>query len=118
MTIGLASRAVRAAFFAAVCVLTATLGHLWASGMSPSWFVLGSAFVGIASAAWWVAGRERGAVMVTGSTIMTQLGLHSLFDLLQPDAMASMASAEHAELMKRMSHEQLMEHMDSMGMSS
>jgi hypothetical protein len=118
MTTGLAFRAVRAAFFAAVCVLTATLGHAWASGMSPSWFVLGSAFVGIASAAWWVAGRERGAVVVTGSTVVAQLGLHSLFGLLQPDPMASMASPEHVELMKRMSHEQLMEHMDSMGMSS
>lgn len=118
MTIGLASRAVRVAFFAVVCLLTAALGHARASGMSPSWFVLGSAFVGTASAAWWVAGRERGAVVVTGSTVVAQLGLHSLFDLLHPDPMASMASAEHVELMKRMSHEQLMEHMDSMGMSS
>lgn len=118
MTTGLVSRAVRAAFFAVVCVLTAAVGHAWASGMSPSWFVLGSAFVGTASAAWWVAGRERGAVVVTGSTVVAQLGLHSLFDLLHPDPMASMASAEHAELMKRMSHEQLMEHMDSMSMSS
>lgn len=118
MTTGLASRAVRAAFFAVVCVLTAALGHAWASGMSPPWFVLGSAFVGTASAAWWVAGRERGAVVVTGSTVVAQLGLHSLLDLLHPDPTASMTSVEHVELMKRMSPEQLMEHMDSMGMSS
>ncbi|MEV0219538.1 hypothetical protein [Streptomyces sp. NPDC050704] len=114
MTTGLASRAARAAIFAAVCVLTAALGHAWASGVSPSWFVLGSAFIGMASAAWWVAGRERGALVVTGSTVVAQLGLHSLFGLLRPAPTASVSDMEHVELMKRMSHEQLMEHMDSM----
>jgi hypothetical protein len=118
MTTGLASRAVRAAFFALVCVLTAALGHAWASGVSPSGLVLGSAFVGTASAAWWVTGRERGAVVVTGSTVVAQLGLHSLFDLLRPHATASTTSAEHIELMKNMSHEQLAEHLHGMGMSS
>ncbi|MDX3802048.1 hypothetical protein [Streptomyces sp. AK04-3B] len=119
MTTGPASRAARAAFFAAVCVLTAAVGHTWASGVSPPWFVLGSSLFGTASLAWWVAGRERGAVVVTASTVATQLALHSLFDLLRPGPTVSAAAAEHIELMRRMSRGQLrdhMEHMASMGM--
>ncbi|MGW0333701.1 hypothetical protein ACWD0J_17820 [Streptomyces sp. NPDC003011] len=116
MTTEPASRAARAAIFAAVCVVTAALGHAWSSGSSPPWFVLGSAFTGTVSAAWWIAGRERGPLVVTGSTVVAQFGLHSLFDLLRPSPTASMAGMEHVELMKRMNHEQLTEHMASTGM--
>ncbi|MDF9816906.1 hypothetical protein [Streptomyces sp. SPB162] len=84
MTTGPASRTARAAMFAAVCVLMAALGHSWASGAPVPWWSLCAAFSGTASAAWWVAGRERGALVVTGSTVLAQLGLHTLFGLARP----------------------------------
>jgi hypothetical protein len=107
-------RTARAAIFAAVCVLTAALGHALASGAPLPWLSLGSAFTGTASVAWWVAGRERGAVVVTGSAVVAQLGLHSLFGLLRPAPSPAPTGAEHAELMRHMSHEQLAEHMAGM----
>ncbi|MCZ4119453.1 hypothetical protein [Streptomyces sp. H39-S7] len=84
MTTGPASRTARAAMFAAVCVVLAALGHAWASGAPVPWWSLCAAFSGTASAAWWLAGRERGVLVVTGSTVMAQLGLHALFGLAQP----------------------------------
>ncbi|MFI9100600.1 hypothetical protein ACIGXA_08735 [Streptomyces fildesensis] len=84
MTTGPPSRTARAAMFAAVCVLMAALGHSWASGVPVPWWSLCAAFSGTASAAWWLAGRERGALVVTGSTVLAQLGLHTLFGLTQP----------------------------------
>lgn len=83
MTTGLASRAIRAATFAAVCVAAASAGHSLVSGAALPPFALGSAFAGTASAAWWLAGRERGAFTVTGATVAAQLGLHLLFSLTQ-----------------------------------
>lgn len=75
--------------FAAVCVLMAALGHSWASGAPVPWWSLCAAFSGTASAAWWVAGRERGVLVVTGSTVMAQLGLHVLFGLARPPGRAA-----------------------------
>ncbi|MDJ0340905.1 hypothetical protein QMK19_09265 [Streptomyces sp. H10-C2] len=83
MTTGPASRTARAALFAAVCVSMAALGHSWASGVAVPLWSLGAAFSGTASVAWWLAGRERGALVVTGSTVVAQLGLHTLFGLTQ-----------------------------------
>ncbi|MFT2019244.1 hypothetical protein ACMA1D_25875 [Streptomyces sp. 796.1] len=83
MTTGLASRAVRAATFAAVCVAAAAAGHALVSGAGFSPLALGSAFAGTASAAWWLAGRERGAFAVTGATVVTQFLLHLLFSLTE-----------------------------------
>ncbi len=90
MTTGLASRAIRAATFAAVCVVAAALGHALASGTGVSPLALGSAFAGTASAAWWLAGRERGAFAVTGATVLSQIAFHVLFSLM--DRSASMAA--------------------------
>ncbi|QKW49545.1 hypothetical protein [Streptomyces buecherae] len=94
MTTGLASRAIRAATFAAVCVVAAAAGHSLASGTGVSPLALGSAFAGTASAAWWLAGRERGAFAVTGATVVSQLALHVLFSLM--DRSASMTAHGHA----------------------
>ncbi|WP_459250150.1 hypothetical protein [Streptomyces youssoufiensis] len=94
MTTGLASRAIRAATFAAVCVVAAAAGHSLASGTGVSPLALGSAFAGTASAAWWLAGRERGVFAVTGATVVSQLALHVLFSLM--DRSASMTAHGHA----------------------
>ncbi|MBV9024408.1 MAG: hypothetical protein JO362_11610 [Streptomycetaceae bacterium] len=91
MTIGPVVRTARAAIFAAVCVTTTALGHALMSKTLP-WWALGAAFFGTCAAAYCLARKERGVVVVTASTIAAQLGLHSLFDLAQaPTSMADMA---------------------------
>ncbi|MEX2969772.1 hypothetical protein [Streptomyces sp. C184] len=80
MTTGPVSRAVRAAAFAAVCVTTTALGHaLMAAEPLPWWAVL-AAFAATGPAGWWLTGRERGGLTITGATVLAQLGLHALFD--------------------------------------
>lgn len=64
-------------------MVTSALGHAMMSGSSmPAWAV-GYAFAGVTAGAWWLAGRERGALVVTGSTVVTQLVLHVAFMLSQ-----------------------------------
>jgi hypothetical protein len=83
MTSGPAFRLARAAIFAAVCVLTTALGHaLMSADTLPGWAV-GYAFGNVTAGAWWLTGRERGALVTTGSTVGTQLTLHALFSLSQ-----------------------------------
>ncbi|MFJ6607402.1 hypothetical protein [Streptomyces lydicus] len=83
MTSGSVSRAVRAAIFAVVCVTTAALGHALMSARPLPWWVLVAALGVTGSAAWWSAGRERGGFVVTGSSVLAQLALHSLFGRVQ-----------------------------------
>ncbi|QHC26279.1 PE-PGRS family protein [Streptomyces sp. GS7] len=83
MTAGSVSRAVRAAIFAVVCVTTAALGHALMSARPLPWSTLVAALGITGWAAWWLTGRERGVLVVTGSTVVAQLGLHSLFSLAQ-----------------------------------
>ncbi|MFF8370564.1 hypothetical protein ACF05W_17155 [Streptomyces lydicus] len=83
MTPGSVSRAVRAAIFAVVCVTTAALGHALMSARPLPWWALVAALGGTGSAAWWSAGRQRGGFAVTGSSVLAQLALHSLFGRVQ-----------------------------------
>ncbi|GHB34212.1 hypothetical protein GCM10010306_029340 [Streptomyces umbrinus] len=83
MTSGIAFRLARAAVFAAVCVVTAGLGHTLMSGAGLPWWAVGYAFAATTAAAWWLTGRQRGAGLVTGATVVAQLGLHQLFGLAQ-----------------------------------
>ncbi|MFC8669939.1 hypothetical protein [Streptomyces sp. NPDC057199] len=83
MTSGIAFRLARAAVFAAVCVVTAALGHVLMSGAGLPWWAVGYAFAATTAAAWWLTGRERGLGLVTGATVVAQLGLHQLFGLAQ-----------------------------------
>ncbi|MFH8568707.1 hypothetical protein [Streptomyces sp. NPDC017993] len=83
MTTGPAARAARAAIFAVVCVATAALGHALMSAAPLPWWALAAAFCGTSGAAWWLTGRERGPLVIIGSTVLAQLGLHSLFSLAQ-----------------------------------
>lgn len=73
-------RPLRAAVFAAVCVVTTALGHAVMSGDLPPWWTLVLAFTGTATGAWWLTGRERGAITVVGATAVAQGLLHLLFD--------------------------------------
>ncbi|MFE2427775.1 hypothetical protein ACFXJ5_13615 [Streptomyces sp. NPDC059373] len=79
MTTGPAFRLARAAIFAAVCVATTGLGHALMSEAVPGWAVA-YAFAATTAGAWWLASRrERGALAVTGATVVAQLALHGLF---------------------------------------
>ncbi|WP_327365204.1 hypothetical protein [Streptomyces sp. NBC_01217] len=102
-------RLARSAIFAAVCVVTTALGHSMMSGVAPPTWAVACALAAATGGAWWLTGRERGASAVTGSTVATQLVLHTCFSLLQaptamgsmhgmegPHGMAGMESAHHA----------------------
>lgn len=92
MTAGWCSRALRAATFAAVCVIFSALGHVMMSDhLLPSWLLL-CAGVGVAGAAWCLAGREHRRLEVAAFAMATQAGLHGLFMLAQ---MAAMPSSVH-----------------------
>ncbi|MER6628809.1 hypothetical protein ABT301_11275 [Streptomyces sp. NPDC000987] len=84
MTAGWWSRAIRAAVFAAVCVLLASLGHVMMSGHHvPAWtLVAGTAVTG--AGGWALAGRERGLPLIVAVVVAAQAGLHTAFSLAQP----------------------------------
>lgn len=83
MTTGPFSRAVRAAAFAAVCVTTTALGHALMAAEPLPWWAALAAFGATGPVGWWLTGRERGGSVITGTTVLAQLGLHALFDLSQ-----------------------------------
>lgn len=97
MTPGPALRSTRAAIFAVVCVVMAALGHAVTSGGTVPGWMLGTAFLATASAAWWLTGRQRGGAVVTGATVGAQLVLHLLFHFSQstPLTRASMTHGAH-----------------------
>lgn len=76
-------RMLRAAVFAAVCVVLAAAGHVLASSVTVPLWTLGAGFLTVFAVAAPLAGRERSlpgiaAVLATGQTV-----LHSLFGLGQ-----------------------------------
>ncbi|MEU2596549.1 hypothetical protein ABZ669_04625 [Streptomyces hirsutus] len=83
MTSGWCSRTVRAAVFAAVCVLLAALGHvLMSETVVPGWaLAAGAAATGVT--AWLLAGRERGPWLVGSVAVAAQAALHTLFAFAQ-----------------------------------
>ncbi|MGW5737272.1 MULTISPECIES: hypothetical protein [Streptomyces] len=89
MTAGWCSRAVRAAVFAAACVLLAALGHVLMSGASVPGWTLGAGAVGVGGTAWLLAGRERGLPLVVSLAVAAQTALHSGFSLAQAAAQPS-----------------------------
>ncbi|WSQ13670.1 hypothetical protein OG604_41345 [Streptomyces sp. NBC_01231] len=89
MTAGWCSRTLRAAVFAAVCVLLAALGHVVMSGSHvPAW-ALAAGVAGTGLTGWCLAGRERGLPLIVTAVVAAQTALHSAFSLAQP------ASAAH-----------------------
>ncbi|KOG91533.1 hypothetical protein [Streptomyces varsoviensis] len=97
MEAGHGLRALRATVFAAVCVLLAALGHAVMSGTAVPWWAIGGALSGTGGAAWFMAGRERGPLLVTLATVGAQSGLHSFFEIAQNVARTSAAAGlQHA----------------------
>ncbi|ELP68586.1 hypothetical protein ACKI1I_04160 [Streptomyces turgidiscabies] len=79
MTAGRGVRTVRAAVFAAVCVLLAALGHVLMSGSSVPWWTLSAGFGATSAVGWTLAGRERGLPLVVSVVVVVQGALHSAF---------------------------------------
>ncbi|MEN3584297.1 hypothetical protein AAH978_09100 [Streptomyces sp. ZYX-F-203] len=83
MTAGWCSRTVRAAVFAAVCVLLAATGHVLMSGTSVPWWAMTGGAAATAGGAWWLARRERGTLVVGSAALGAQGALHAHFSLAQ-----------------------------------
>lgn len=83
MTAGWHLRMTRAAVFAAVCVLLAALGHVLMSGTAVPWWALTSAAVVTGGAAWCLAARERGLLLVSSVVVAVQTALHLWFSCAQ-----------------------------------
>ncbi|PNE41111.1 hypothetical protein [Streptomyces noursei] len=92
MTPGLGLRLSRAAVFAAVCVVASALGHALMSGQTVPVWVAAYAFAATTVGAWWLTGRERGALVVTGSAVAAQFVLHTAFSLSQSPTASAMSA--------------------------
>jgi hypothetical protein len=79
-----AVRSLRAAVFAALCVLLASGGHTLATGMAPSLWAQGAGFVPVFAAGWVLGGRERSLGAIGGATLTSQGGLHLAFGAARP----------------------------------
>ncbi|MEV5437327.1 hypothetical protein AB0K80_15125 [Streptomyces sp. NPDC052682] len=79
-------RILRAAVFAAVCVLLAAAGHALASCATVPLWALGAGFLGVAVVAVPLAGRERSLPGIAGLLAVGQTVLHTLFGLGQHTA--------------------------------
>jgi hypothetical protein len=88
----LGMRAVRAAMFAAICVLLAAFGHTLMSGSMVPWWTAVGAFVVLAEGAWLLTERERGIIAVTSATVVVQGVLHGWFSFGQATARPPMPS--------------------------
>ncbi|MFD5340741.1 hypothetical protein [Streptomyces hawaiiensis] len=102
MTVGWCARAIRAAVFAAVCVVLAALGHVMMSGdhVPVPTLLAGWAVTGVAG--WCLADRERGPGLVVAVAVAVQTALHSAFSLGPPTPSAPGA---HSMDMPSMSHD-------------
>ncbi|MFJ1735645.1 hypothetical protein [Streptomyces sp. NPDC088254] len=76
-----APRLTRAGVFAAVCVVTTTLGHTVMSGDVLPWWAVFLAIVATTTQGWWLTSRDCGAAAVVGATAAAQGFLHLLFGL-------------------------------------
>ncbi|MFE1311178.1 hypothetical protein [Streptomyces sp. NPDC058755] len=89
MTASPALRSLRAAVFAAVCVLLAAAGHGLATGDMPPVWADGAGFLGVFLTGWLLCGRERSLMGIGAVMLSTQAGLHTAFDAAHAHAVAS-----------------------------
>ncbi|GGU23609.1 hypothetical protein [Streptomyces violascens] len=86
---GAGLRLLRAAVFAAVCVVLSAMGHVMAACATVPWWTLLAGFLGVFAVVAPLAGRERTLPSIAGALAAGQLGLHTLFGLGQHTAAAS-----------------------------
>ncbi|WP_234392255.1 hypothetical protein [Streptomyces sp. WM6378] len=77
-------RGVRAAVFAAMCVLLAVGGHGLAMGELPPLWADGAGFFGIFAFGFLLGGRERSLAGIGGATLAGQAGLHFAYEAARP----------------------------------
>lgn len=75
-----AVRVLRAAVFAAMCVLLAAAGHGLAMGDMPPLWADAAGFLGVFTLGWVLGGRERSLGGIGGAMLLTQAALHFGFD--------------------------------------
>ncbi|NEA66916.1 hypothetical protein [Streptomyces sp. SID12488] len=97
-----AVRSLRAAVFAAVCVLLAVAAHGLGTGGTPSAEVGGVGFAAVFAAGWLLGGRERSLPGIGALMLVTQTGLHAGFGAVRGRAVAH---AHHSGM--RMPHAHL-----------
>ncbi|MCT9075940.1 hypothetical protein [Streptomyces fulvoviolaceus] len=85
-----AVRSLRAAVFAALCVLLAAGGHALATGMAPPVWTQVAGFAPVFTAGWLLGGRERSLASIGGATLTAQGGLHVAFGAVRPHTMTVM----------------------------
>ncbi|MFE2422542.1 hypothetical protein [Streptomyces hokutonensis] len=90
-----AVRSLRAAVFAAVCVLLAAAGHGLATGATPPLWADGAGFLAVFGMGFLLGGRERSMPGIGAAMLATQAGLHLGFDLARPRAGMAMAGMAH-----------------------
>lgn len=86
MTTGWGIRTVRAAVFAAVCVVLAALGHVMMSGSPVPWWTMAAGGVVTGGAGWCLAARERGLPLIVTVVVVAQGLLHTGFSFAQSAA--------------------------------
>ncbi|WP_320782671.1 hypothetical protein [Streptomyces sp. CRN 30] len=87
-------RMLRAAVFAAVCVVLAAAGHALASCATIPLWSLGVGFVAVLAVAAPLAGRERSLAGIAGLLTLGQLALHALFGFGQHGTATAAHTAE------------------------
>ncbi|WP_329396419.1 hypothetical protein [Streptomyces melanogenes] len=112
MTAGDSCRTVRAAMFAALCVLLTALGHVLMSEAPVPWWALGCGFVATGATAWALAGCERRFGPVVAFAVGAQAVLHEMFSWAQATARPAMPPMDMQMSGMSMGH---MSHMGSMG---
>ncbi|MFD9003396.1 hypothetical protein ACFV0T_20865 [Streptomyces sp. NPDC059582] len=94
-----AVRSLRAAVFAAVCVLLAAAGHGLATGNAPPLWADGAGFLAVFAAGWLLGGRERSLPGIGTAMLATQAVLHLAFSRA-----VTTAPATHMAHMAHMTH--------------
>ncbi|MFD4510187.1 hypothetical protein [Streptomyces sp. NPDC058457] len=93
-----AVRSLRAAVFAAVCVLLAAAGHGLAMGDTPPLWADAAGFAAVFALGRALAGRERGLPEIGIGMLLTQAGLHFGFDAARAATPAHAPTADTAPM--------------------
>ncbi|MEU9897059.1 hypothetical protein ACIBCS_33095 [Streptomyces phaeochromogenes] len=126
MTAAWGMRTVRAAVFAAVCVVLAALGHVMMSGSPVPWWTMAAGGVVTGGVGWCLTARERGLPLIVTVVVVAQGLLHTGFSLAQSTAppvawgsMGSMGSGGGGSMsMGSAGRDMVSAHMDSAAMDS
>ncbi|MFH8337294.1 hypothetical protein [Streptomyces sp. AM6-12] len=91
-------RGLRAAVFAAVCVLLAAVGHGLAMGEMPSLRCDAAGFLAVLALGWALGGRERSGPGIGAAMLLTQAGLHLGFDAARSGTPSARTGSRMADM--------------------